>query len=435
MKDLVTIIGRPNVGKSTLFNRLTETRDAITDPTAGTTRDRKYGQAEWGGRVFTVIDTGGYATGTDDVFEKVIREQVEISMEEAGLILFIVDGQTGITDLDQEIAQMVRRSGKPVMLVVNKVDTGAQEYTTAEFYGLGIGKELHGISANNGYGTGDLLDALMAQLPAREEPADLGLPRIAVVGRPNVGKSTMINTLLGEERNIVTDIAGTTRDSVHTHYNAFGFDFEIVDTAGLRKRKKVDDSLEFYSTVRTIKAIDQSDVCLLLLDARQGMEKQDQSIFWHVLDSYRGVVVVVNKWDLVEKDEHTMNAYRAKLEEKMAPFADVPIVFTSNLTKQRVFKALEAALHVYHQRKLKVSTSELNEVFLPIVKDQPPPIYKGKSVSIKYITQLPSQVPTFAFYCNLPQYIKEPYKRFVENRIRERYDFSGVPIRLFFRKK
>ena len=435
MKDLVTIIGRPNVGKSTLFNRLTETRDAITDPTAGTTRDRKYGQAYWGGRTFTVIDTGGYATGTDDVFEGVIRDQVEISVEEAGLVLFMVDAQTGITDLDQEIVHLVRRAGKPVMLVVNKVDTGAQEYTTAEFYGLGVGEELYGISANNGYGTGDLLDALVALLPPKEEPEDLGLPRLAVVGRPNVGKSTLINTLLGEERNIVTDIAGTTRDSVHTHFNAFGFDFEIVDTAGLRKRKKVDDSLEFYSTVRTIKAIDQSDVCLLLLDATQGMEKQDQHIFWHVLDSYRGVVVVVNKWDLVEKDEHTMNAYRAKLEEKMAPFSDVPVVFTSNLTKQRVFKALEAALHVYHQRKFKVSTSELNEWLLPIVKDQPPPIYKGKSVSIKYITQLPSQVPTFAFYCNLPQYIKDPYKRFVENRIRERIDFSGVPIRLFFRKK
>ena len=435
MNDLVTIIGRPNVGKSTLFNRLTETREAITDPTAGTTRDRKYGKALWGGRVFTVIDTGGYATGTDDVFEGVIREQVQTSMEEAALILFMVDAQTGITDLDQDIAQLVRRSGKPVMLVVNKIDTGAQEYATAEFYALGMGEELHGISANNGYGTGDLLDAMMSLMPMQEEEDELGLPKLAVVGRPNVGKSTLINTLLGEERNIVTDIAGTTRDSVHTHFKAFGFDLEIVDTAGLRKRKKVDDNLEFYSAVRTVKAIDQSDVCLLLVDATQGFEKQDQHIFWHVLDSYRGVVVVVNKWDLVEKDEHTMNAYRAKLEEKMAPFSDVPVIFTSNITKQRVFKALEAALHVHHQRGLKISTSELNEEFLPIVRDQPPPIYKGKSVSIKYITQIPSQVPTFAFYCNLPQYIKDPYKRFLENRFRERYDFSGVPIRLFFRKK
>ena len=435
MNDLVTIIGRPNVGKSTLFNRLTETRDAITDPTEGTTRDRKYGQALWGGRTFTVIDTGGYATGTEDAFEAVIRKQVELSLEEAGLILFMVDGQTGITDLDENIAQMVRRSGKPVMLIVNKVDTGALEYTTADFYSMGLGEELFGISANNGYGTGDLLDGLVKLLPPKDEEEDKGLPKLAVVGRPNVGKSTLINTLLGEERNIVTDIAGTTRDSVHSHFNSFGFDFEIVDTAGLRKRRKVDDNLEFYSTVRTIKAIDQSDVCLLLLDATQGMEKQDQSIFWHVLDSYRGVVVVVNKWDLVAKDEHTMNTYRAVLEEKMLPFSDVPVIFTSNLTKQRVFKALEAAIHVYHQRGLKIPTSELNEEFLPIVKDQPPPIYKGKSVSIKYITQLPSQVPTFAFYCNLPQYIKEPYKRFLENRFRERYDFSGVPIRLFFRKK
>jgi GTP-binding protein len=356
-------------------------------------------------------------------------------MEEAALIVFMVDAQTGITDLDQDIAQLVRRSGKPVMLVVNKIDTGVQEYATAEFYGLGIGEELYGISANNGYGTGDLLDALVQKLPTQEEGEDLGLPKLAVVGRPNVGKSTLINTLLGEERNIVTDIAGTTRDSVHTRFNAFGFDFEIVDTAGLRKRKKVDDNLEFYSAVRTVKAIDQSDVCLLLVDATQGFEKQDQHIFWHVLDSYRGVVVVVNKWDLVEKDEHTMNAYRAKLEEKMAPFSDVPVIFTSNVTKQRVFKALEAALHVHHQRGLKISTSELNDEFLPICRDQPPPIYKGKSVSIKYITQIPSQVPTFAFYCNLPQYIKDPYKRFLENRFRERYDFSGVPIRLFFRKK
>jgi len=435
MNDLVTIIGRPNVGKSTLFNRLTETRDAITDPTSGTTRDRKYGQALWGGRTFTVIDTGGYATGTDDVFEGAIRQQVELSMEEAALILFMVDAQTGITDLDADIAQLVRRSGKPVMLVVNKVDTGASEYAAAEFYGLGIGDELHGVSANNGYGTGELLDALIAQLPTREEEEDLGLPKLAVVGRPNVGKSTLINTLLGEERNIVTDIAGTTRDSVHTRFNAFGFDFEIVDTAGLRKRKKVDDNLEFYSAVRTAKAIDQCDVCLLLIDATQGFEKQDQNIFWYVLDSYRGVVVVVNKWDLVEKDEHTMNSYRAVLQEKMAPFSDVPVIFASNVTKQRVFKALEAALHVHHQRGLKISTSELNDEFLPICRDQPPPVFKGKSVSIKYITQITSQVPTFAFYCNLPQYIKDPYKRFLENRFRERYDFSGVPIRLFFRKK
>ena len=435
MNDLVTIIGRPNVGKSTLFNRLTETRDAITDPTAGTTRDRKYGKALWGGRVFTVIDTGGYATGTDDVFEGVIREQVQTSMEEAALIVFMVDAQTGITDLDQDIAQLVRRSGKPVMLVVNKIDTGAQEYATAEFYGLGIGEELYGISANNGYGTGDLLDSLIERLPTQEEGEDLGLPKLAVVGRPNVGKSTLINTLLGEERNIVTDIAGTTRDSVHTRFNAFGFDFEIVDTAGLRKRKKVDDNLEFYSAVRTVKAIDQSDVCLLLVDATQGFEKQDQHIFWHVLDSYRGVVVVVNKWDLVDKDQNTMAKMEEMIRERTSPFMDIPIVFTSNVKKQRVLKALETALEVRQARASKIPTSELNDLMLPIIDHNPPPAWKGKYVKIKYITQIPSQTPTFAFFCNLPQYIRDPYKLFLENQLREHYDFTGVPIRLFFRKK
>ena len=435
MNNLVAIVGRPNVGKSTLFNRLTETREAITDDTSGTTRDRKYGKVIWTEHQFNVIDTGGWITKSDDSFEAAIRGQVEISLEEADLILFMVEIEVGITDLDQDIANLLRRTGKPVMLVCNKVDTSAHDVGAEEFYRLGLADEIYRISANNGYGTGELLDAVVDALPRMPEDAELGLPKLAVVGKPNVGKSTFINTILGEERNIVTDIAGTTRDSVHTRFNAFGFDFEIVDTAGLRKRKKVDDNLEFYSAVRTVKAIDQSDVCLLLVDATQGFEKQDQHIFWHVLDSYRGVVVVVNKWDLVEKDEHTMNAYRAKLEEKMAPCSDVPVIFTPNVTKQRVFKALEAALHVHHQRGLKISTSELNDEFLPICRDQPPPIYKGKSVSIKYITQIPSQVPTFAFYCNLPQYIKDPYKRFLENRFRERYDFSGVPIRLFFRKK
>ncbi len=435
MNDLVTIVGRPNVGKSTLFNRLTETRDAITDPTAGTTRDRKYGKVLWGGRQFTVIDTGGYAIGSEDRFEAAIRRQVTVSIEEAALVLFMVDAVTGLTDLDQEIAQMLRKSDKPTIVVANKVDTSVMEYATAEFYALGLTDIIYPSSASNGYGTGELLDALVVSLPDIEEREDDGVPRLAVVGRPNVGKSTLVNTLLGEDRNIVTDIAGTTRDSVHSHYKGFGLDIEIVDTAGLRKRRKVDDDLEFYSTVRTVKAIERSDVCLLLIDAENGVEKQDQTIFWHILDSYRGVVVVVNKWDLIEKDTHTMERFKRKIIDKFEPFTDVSVVFTSNLTKQRVIKALEEAMTVYENRRGKVSTSDINAFILPIIENNPPPIYKGKSVRIKYVTQIPSQVPTFAFYCNLPQYVKEQYKRFLENKMREEYNFTGVPIRLFFRKK
>ena len=435
MNDLVTIVGRPNVGKSTLFNRLTETRDAITDPTAGTTRDRKYGKVLWGGRQFTVIDTGGYAIGSEDRFEAAIRRQVTVSIEEAALVLFMVDAVTGLTDLDQEIAQMLRKSDKPTIVVANKVDTSVMEYATAEFYALGLTDIIYPSSASNGYGTGELLDALVVSLPDIEEREDDGVPRLAVVGRPNVGKSTLVNTLLGEDRNIVTDIAGTTRDSVHSHYKGFGLDIEIVDTAGLRKRRKVDDDLEFYSTVRTVKAIERSDVCLLLIDAENGVEKQDQTIFWHILDSYRGVVVVVNKWDLIEKDTHTMERFKRKIIDKFEPFTDVSVVFTSNLAKQRVIKALEEAMTVYENRRGKVSTSDINAFILPIIENNPPPIYKGKSVRIKYVTQIPSQVPTFAFYCNLPQYVKEQYKRFLENKMREEYNFTGVPIRLFFRKK
>jgi len=435
MNNLVAIVGRPNVGKSTLFNRLTETQDAITDPTSGTTRDRKYGKATWIGRTFNVIDTGGWITKSDDAFESAIRAQVSISIEEAHLILFVVDTQNGVTDIDADIAQMLRRSKKPVMVVCNKVDTSMHEGNTADFYALGLDSELYGISASNGYGTGELLDALVAKLPVEQEQEETGIPRIAIVGRPNVGKSTLINTLVGKERNIVTDIAGTTRDSVHTRYTMFGHDFELVDTAGLRRRKQVEDQLEFYSTVRTIRAIETSDVCLLLLDARNGMEGQDQHIFWQVVNSYRGVVIVVNKWDLIEKDHKTMAAYEATLREKIAPFTDVPIVFTSNVTKQRVLKAFEVAMEVYHNRNRRIPTSELNDVLLPLIDHQPPPMYKGKQVKIKYITQLPSQTPTFAFYCNLPQYVKPPYTRFLENHLRERYDFSGVVIRIFFRQK
>ena len=435
MNDLVTIVGRPNVGKSTLFNRLTESRDAITDSTAGTTRDRKYGKVLWGGRQFTVIDTGGYAMGSEDRFEHAIRTQVTVSIEEAALVLFMVDVITGLTDLDQEIAQMLRKSGKPTIVVANKVDTSVLEYATAEFYNMGLTDMVYPSSASNGYGTGELLDALVLALPQVEEREDDGVPRLAVVGRPNVGKSTLVNTLLGKERNIVTDIAGTTRDSVHSKYKGFGLDIEIVDTAGLRKRRKINDDLEFYSTVRTVKAIERSDVCLLLIDAANGVEKQDQTIFWHILDSYRGVVVVVNKWDLIEKDTHTMDRFKREIVEKFEPFTDFPVVFTSNVTRQRVIKALEEAMVVFETRRSKVATSVLNDYLLPIMEMTPPPMYKGKSVRIKYVTQIPSQVPTFAFYCNLPQYIKEPYKRFLENKMRLEYNFSGVPIRLFFRKK
>ena len=435
MHYLVTIVGRPNVGKSTLFNRLTESREAITDPTSGTTRDRKYGKSVWTDRKFTVIDTGGWITKSDDTFEAAIRAQVEISIDEADLILFMVDVGVGVTDLDLEIANMLRRSGKKVMVACNKVDTSAHDIGSSEFYSLGLADTIYSISANNGFGTGELLDELVNQLPVEPDEVENKLPRLAVVGRPNVGKSTLVNTLLGKERNIVTDIAGTTRDSVHTSYNMFGFDFEIIDTAGLRKRKYVEDNLEFYSTVRTVKAIDQSDVCLLLLDAQDGMERQDLHIFWQIVESYRGVVIVVNKWDLITKDHTTMLEFEEKIRERISPFTDVPIVFTSNLKKQRIFKALESALTVYQNRSKKISTSRLNDFLLPIVDRQPPPTYKGKYVRIKYVTQLPSQTPTFAFYCNLPQYVKDPYKRFLENKIRDEFELSGVSLRLFFRKK
>jgi len=435
MNNLVAIVGRPNVGKSTLFNRLTETREAITDDTSGTTRDRKYGRVLWTEHEFNVIDTGGWITNSEDSFEAAIRGQVEISLEEADVVLFMVEIGVGITDLDLDIANLLRRTGKPVFVVCNKVDTGAHDVGAEEFYGLGLADEIYSISANNGYGTGELLDALVAALPPLPEQEDLGLPKLAVVGKPNVGKSTFINTILGEERNIVTDIAGTTRDSVHTRYQMFGFDFEIVDTAGLRKKRQITDHLEFYSSVRTIKAIDESDVCLLMLDGSDPMGRQDLNIFWQIVESYRGVVIVVNKWDRVDKDHGTMMKVEEAIRSRIAPFTDVPIVFTSNVTKQRVLKALEMALEVRQARASKISTSELNDLLLPIIDHYPPPALKGKYVKIKYVTQIKSQTPTFAFFCNLPQYIKDPYKRFLENQLREHYNFSGVPIRLFFRKK
>lgn len=435
MNNLVAIVGRPNVGKSTMFNRLTETKDAIIDPTSGTTRDRKYGRAEWIGRQFTVIDTGGWITKSDDAFEAAIRAQVQISIEEAAVIIFMVDSQTGLTDLDEDIARLLRKSGKEVVLACNKVDTGSHDGFTSEFYKLGLESAVHPVSSSSGYGTGDFLDALVALLPAEPITEETGVPKFAVVGKPNVGKSTLINTLVGSERNIVTDIAGTTRDSIHTDFNLYGFDFELIDTAGLRRRKQIEDQLEFYSTVRTIRSIEQSDVCLLLLDAQNGMERQDQAIFWQVVNSYRGVVIVVNKWDLVEKTHKTMAEFEANIRERIQPFTDVPILFTSNLTKQRILKAFESALKVHENRGRKVSTSKLNDLLLPIIEHQPPPMYKGKMVRIKYVTQIPSQTPTFAFYCNLPQYVKDPYKRFLENHIRQAYDLSGVSVRLFFREK
>lgn len=435
MNNLVAIVGRPNVGKSTFFNRLTESRDAIIDPTSGTTRDRKYGKATWTGRQFTVIDTGGWITKSEDVFEDAIRLQVEVSIEEAALILFMVDVQTGVTDLDEDIARMLRKSGKPVVMACNKVDTSSHDVLASDFYRLGLDTEVFSISASNGYGSGELLDQIISLLPEELEQDENRVPRFSVVGRPNVGKSTLINTLLGRERNIVTAIAGTTRDSVHTHYNMYGFDFELIDTAGLRRKKQIEDQLEFYSTVRTIRSIEQSDVCMLLIDAQSGMERQDQSIFWQIVNSFRGVVIVVNKWDLIDKNHQTMVEYEEAIREKISPFTDVPILFTSNLTKQRILKAFEMAMKVNENRGRKISTSKLNDFLLPLIEHQPPPMYKGKMVRIKYVTQIPSQTPTFAFYCNLPQYVKDPYKRFLENNIRQAYDLTGVTIRLFFREK
>lgn len=435
MNSLVAIVGRPNVGKSTLFNRLTETKDAIVDPTSGVTRDRKYGIAHWTGRDFQVIDTGGYINNSDDRFEADIRKQVLISIEEADLIIFMLDVTTGITDLDLEIANVLRRSGKEIMVISNKVDTGARELGSSEFYSLGLDDEVYSISANNGYGTGEFLDEVLRRLPDEPPETDSDIPKIAVVGRPNVGKSTFINTILGEERNIVTNIAGTTRDAIHTRYRAFGFDMELIDTAGLRKKQKFEDQLEFYSTVRTLKAIDQADVCLLLLESNEGVNRQDLSIFYQIVNSYRGVVIMANKWDLVNKDHLTHDQMKKEIRERIAPFTDVPILFTSNSTKQRILQSLETALQVYENRQKRIPTSKLNDIFLPIIDQYPPPALKGKYIRIKYITQIKSQVPTFAFYCNLPQYIKEPYQRFLENKLREEFDFTGVPIRLFFRKK
>ena len=434
-RNVVAIVGRPNVGKSTLFNRLTESRDAIVEPTAGVTRDRHYGTAIWREKEFSVIDTGGYTSGTDDVFESEIQRQVELAVEEDQVILFLVDVETGVTDFDMAIANMLRRQTKPVVLVANKVDTYDKINDTSDFYSLGIADEIHPISAVNGSQTGDMLDVLYDLLPENEEVEEDDIPRIAVVGRPNVGKSSFINVLTGTERNIVTDISGTTRDSIDTHYNAFGFEFTLVDTAGIRKKKKVHEDIEFYSVVRSKRAIEESDVCILILDATLGMEKQDQHIYFDIEKHNKGCVILVNKWDLIEKDTMSAIAYEKMIREKIAPYTDVPIVFTSTVTKQRVHKAVETAIEVYQRRMQKIPTSVLNDVMLEEIEKYPPPSLKGKYVKIKYCQQIPTFAPAFAFYCNLPQYVKDPYKRYIENKLREHFDFTGVPVRVFFRKK
>ena len=432
--SIVAIVGRPNVGKSTLFNRLVGMRQAIVDHTAGTTRDRHYGRTDWNGREFSVIDTGGYTVNDDDVFEDEIRRQVMLAIEEADVILFLTEVSTGITDLDMFMGDILRRAGKKVVLAVNKVDNNEQMYGTHEFYALGLG-EPYAISSMSGSGTGDLLDHIVSLLPEKPAEEEEKLPRIAIVGRPNVGKSSMTNALLGTERNIVTPVAGTTRDSIHTRYNKFGMDFYLVDTAGLRKKGKVTENLEFYSVMRSIRAIENSDVCILMLDASQGIESQDMNIFSLIVRNKKGCVIVVNKWDLIHKDNNTMKQWRENLKNKLAPFSDVPIIFTSVPDKQRILEVLQTAVNVCQSRSRRIPTSELNDYILPIIEETPPPTTKGKYIRIKYATQIPNPSPVFVFFVNLPQYIKDNYRRFLENKIRENWDFAGVPIQIYFRQK
>ena len=433
--SLVAIVGRPNVGKSTLFNRLVGHRQAIVDETAGTTRDRHYGKTDWNGKEFSIIDTGGYAVNTDDIFEDDIRHQVMLAIDEADLILFMVEVKTGITDLDMMMADVLRRSKKNVIVVCNKVDNYDLIYQSHEFYSLGLGDPFC-ISSMSGSGTGDLMDEILKQLPEDTKAEEFDdLPRITIVGRPNVGKSSLTNALLGEERNIVTNIAGTTRDSIHTRYNKYGMDFYLVDTAGMRKKGKEMEDLEFYSVMRSIRAIENSDVCILMLDAQQGLESQDLNIHNLIVRNRKGCVVVVNKWDLIEKENNTMKEWKEFLEKKLAPFSDIPIIFTSVLNKQRILEVLQQAIRVYNSRKRRVPTSELNDYILPVIEDYPPASTKGKYIRIKYATQLPTPTPQFAFFVNLPQYIKESYRRYLENKIREQWDFSGVPIQIYFRQK
>ena len=436
MSNIVAIVGRPNVGKSTLFNRLTESRDAIVKEISGVTRDRLYGKGEWNGYQFSVIDTGGYATTKEDIFEGEIRKQVELAVQEATVILFMLDVTTGIVEMDNVVAQLLRKSKKKIMVVANKVDSNDRVGMSAEFYALGLG-EVFDLSATNGSGTGEILDALVPYFDKENESIreEDDLPRFAIVGRPNVGKSSLINAFTGQERNIVTDISGTTRDSIHTRYKSFGFDFLLIDTAGIRKKAKVTEDIEFYSVLRSVRTIENADVCLFLIDASEGIQKQDLSIYYMIEKNSKGVVVLVNKWDLVEKDHKTMVEYEENLRKQLAPYNDVPIIFTSTITKQRIHKALETAMEVFTNRTKKIPTSKLNDVMLEVIQQTPPPANKVKYIKIKFVQQLPTHAPAFAFFCNLPQYLTEAYRRFLENRIREIFDFKGVPIKIFFRKK
>jgi GTP-binding protein len=435
MSNIIAIVGRPNVGKSTIFNRLTESQNAIVKEVSGVTRDRIYGRGEWNGVPFSVIDTGGYVHGSEDIFEGEIRKQVKLAIEEANVILFVLDVTTGIVDLDETVASMLRKSKKKVFIVANKVDSALRFGMSAEFWSLGLG-DVYDISASNGSGTGELLDDLVKCFDKNAPFVDdTDTPRIAIVGKPNVGKSSFVNAITGQDRNIVTDISGTTRDAINTRYKAFGFDFILVDTAGIRKKAKVTEDIEYYSTLRSVRTIENSDVCILMIDATEGLQKQDLVIYYMIEKNHKGVVVLVNKWDLVEKDHMTMMQYEEKLREELAPYNDVPIIFTSTVTKQRIHKALETAMEVYSNRIKKVSTSDLNDLLLPIIDATPPPSVKSKYVQIKYVTQLPTHAPAFAFFCNLPQYVADSYKRFLENKIRENFNFTGIPIRIFFRKK
>ena len=434
MSAIVAIVGRPNVGKSTFFNRLIKRREAIVDAVSGVTRDRHYGKTDWNGVSFSVIDTGGYLAGSDDSFEKEINKQVALAIDEADAIIFMVNVEEGLTGMDEAVAELLRKCHKPILVAVNKVDSNNRRNDMHEFYALGF-EHLYALSSVNGSGTGELLDDLVALLPEKEKQEENPLPRFAVVGRPNAGKSSFINALIGEDRYIVTDIAGTTRDAIDTKYNRFGFEFNLVDTAGIRRKSKVKEDLEFYSVMRSIRAIEHSDVCILMLDATRGFESQDANIFWLAQRNRKGIVILVNKWDLVEKENNTAKQYEAAIRKEIEPFTDVPILFVSALNKQRIYKAIETAVAVYNNRTKRIPTRKLNEVMLPIIENYPPPAVKGKYIKIKFCTQLPTPMPQFAFFANLPQYVRDPYRRFIENKLRENFDFNGVPIDVYFRQK
>ena len=434
MSNILAIVGRPNVGKSTFFNRLTSSRQAIVEETSGVTRDRHYGKSDWNGIEFSVIDTGGYVVGSDDIFEDEIRRQVDLAIGEADVVLFMVDAKDGLLGMDEDVASILRKTKKKVFLVANKVDNPQLINDASEFYQMGLG-EVYCLSSINGSGTGELLDELVKEFSVEVGEDNIDLPKFAVVGRPNVGKSSLVNSLLGDERNIVTPLAGTTRDSIYTRYNSFGFDFLLVDTAGVRKKAKVHENIEFYSVMRSIRAIENSDVCILMVDAEKGFESQDLNIFGIIEKNRKGVVIVINKWDLVEKETNTLKHFEEKIRQAILPFSDVPIIFTSIPKKQRIFKALEIATNVYKSKGTRITTSKLNELLLPIIEKTPPPALKGKYVKIKYITQLKTNFPAFVFFCNLPQYVRDPYKRFIENQLRKQFDFNGVPIQIFFRQK